>query len=222
MRDGVSLFTDVYTPKEPGQYPILLRRTPYNLKPYTVDAGGNPGFGDGLVREKFIFVRQDVRGRFASEGTFVDVRPHKPVKAGPKDTDESTDTWDTIDWLVKNVRHNNGNVGMDGISYPGFFAAMGMIDSHPALKAVSPQAPVAAIFDGDDTLHGGAFLLAHNFGFFNFFGQKLQNPLSQEPVPFDYGTHIYRAKPADYRPATQRVYRAANAASGLRVLVAPK
>ena len=97
MRDGVSLFTDVYTPKEPGQYPILLRRTPYNLKPYTVDAGGNPGFGDGLVREKFIFVRQDVRGRFASEGTFVDVRPHKPVKAGPKDTDESTDTWDTID-----------------------------------------------------------------------------------------------------------------------------
>ncbi|NBP23676.1 MAG: CocE/NonD family hydrolase [Proteobacteria bacterium] len=188
MRDGVNLFTVVYTPKEPGQYPMLLRRTPYNLKPYTVDAGGNPGFGDGLVREKFIFVRQDVRGRFASEGTFIDIRPHKPVKNGPKDTDESTDTWDTIDWLVKNVRHNNGNVGMDGISYPGFFAAMGMIDSHPALKAVSPQAPVADIFNGDDTLHGGAFLLAHNFGFFNFFGQKLQNPLRQDPVPFDYGT----------------------------------
>ena len=106
MRDGVNLFTVVYTPKEPGQYPILLRRTPYNLKPYTVDAGRNPGFGDGLVREKFIFVCQDVRGRFASEGTFVDVRPHKPTKNGPKDTDESTDTWDTIECGSRNQHQN--------------------------------------------------------------------------------------------------------------------
>ena len=144
---------------------------------YTVDAAGNRGFGDGLVREKFIFVRQDVRGRFASEGTFVDIRPHRPVKNGPKDTDESTDTSDTIDWLVKNVRHNNGNVGMDGISYPGFFAAMGMIDSHPAFKAASPQAPISDWFMGDDLHHNGAFFLSQNFGFMYWFANTAPDPL---------------------------------------------
>ncbi|MFO1501951.1 MAG: CocE/NonD family hydrolase, partial [Verrucomicrobiota bacterium] len=177
-------------PKDASRdYPILLQRTPYNLKPYTIDAGEKPGgLPDSYIKEKFIFALQDVRGRFASEGSFVDVRPHKAVKAGPRDTDESTDAWDTIDWLVKHVPRNNGQVGLQGISYLGFFAAAGMIDSHPALKAVSPQAPVADLFDGDDSLHGGGFWLAHNFGFFNFFGQRLDNPLRQEPRPFDYGT----------------------------------
>ena len=190
MRDGMKLFTLVYTPKDAStNYPILLQRTPYNLKPYTVDAVGKPsGFPDSYLKEKFVLVRQDVRGRFASEGTFEDIRPHKPVKAGPADTDESTDTWDTIDWLVSYAPRNNGKVGLQGISYPGFFAAAGMIDSHPALKAVSPQAPVADIYDGDDALHGGGFWLAHNFGFFNFFGQKFDDPTREEPRPFDFKT----------------------------------
>jgi len=190
MRDGVKLFTVVYSPKDhTTNYPILLQRTPYNLKPYTVDVGGKPGdLPDSYVYEKFIFAQQDVRGRFASEGTFVDTRPYKPKKPGSKDTDESTDTWDTVDWLVKNIPRNNGCVGMQGISYLGFFAAMGMIDSHPALKAVSPQAPVADLYDGDDSLHGGGFWLAHNFSFFASFGQKLDNSMRQEPTPFDYGT----------------------------------
>jgi putative CocE/NonD family hydrolase len=184
------LFTVVYAPKDrTTNYPILLQRTPYNLKPYTVDVGGKPGdLPNSYVYEKFIFAQQDVRGRFASGGEFVDVRPHKPRKSGPRDTDESTDTWDTIDWLVKNIPRHNGCVGMQGISYLGFFAAAGMIDSHPALKAVSPQAPVADLYDGDDSLHGGGFWLAHNYGFFSSFGQKLDNQLRQEPRDFDYGT----------------------------------
>jgi len=190
MRDGVKLYTVVFTPKDRSvDYPILLQRTPYGLKPYTVDAPGRSGgFPESYLREQFIFVKQDVRGRFASEGKFVDIRPHNPMKAGPGDIDESTDTWDTVDWLVKNVPHNNGNVGLQGISYPGFYAAAGMIDSHPALKAVSPQAPVADIYNGDDTLHGGCFWLAHNFGFFNFFDQKLDDPLRESPQPLLYPT----------------------------------
>lgn len=192
MRDGVKLYTVVFTPKDVrtgSKYPILLQRTPYNLKPYTVDAGGRPGYlPDSYVDEQFIFALQDVRGRFASEGTFVHVRPHLDTKPDAKSIDESTDTWDTIEWLVKNVRGNNGNVGMTGISYLGFYAAAGMIDSHPALKAVSPQAPVAALMDGDDTLHGGAFWLCHNWGFMNWFEQKLESPTREEPRNFDYGT----------------------------------
>ena len=190
MRDGVKLFTLVYTPKDSSATnPILLQRTPYNLKPYTVDSGGKPGgVPETYLKERFIIAQQDVRGRFASEGKFVDTRPHQAVKSGPRDVDESTDTWDTIDWLVKHVPHNNGKVGLQGISYPGFYAAMGMIDSHPALKAVSPQAPVADLYDGDDTLHGGGFWLAHNFGFFSFFGQKLADPLREDPRPLDLRT----------------------------------
>jgi uncharacterized protein len=190
MRDGVKLFTVAFTPKDTAtNYPILLQRTPYNLKPYTIDAGDKPGgLPDSYVREKFIFALQDVRGRFASEGEFVDERPHKPGKKGPQDTDESTDTYDTIDWLLKNVRGHNGNVGLQGISYLGFFAAAGMIDSHPALKAVSPQAPCVDLFDGDDILHGGGFWLTHNFGFFSYFGQKLDDPTREEPRSFDFKT----------------------------------
>ena len=190
MRDGVTLFTVVYTPKDrTTNYPILLQRTPYDLKPYTVDAGDRPGYvTESYANEKFIFALQDVRGRFGSEGVFVDERPHKPVKSGPKDFDESTDTYDTIDWLVKKVPGNNGNVGLTGISYLGFYAAAGMINSHPALKAVSPQAPCVDLYDGDDTLHGGGFWLIHNFGFFQGFGQKLEDPLHEEPRPFDFRT----------------------------------
>ena len=182
MRDGVKLFTVAFTPKDTvTNYPILLQRTPYNLKPYTVDAGDKPdGLPDSYVREKFIFALQDVRGRFASEGEFVDVRPHKPVKNGPKDTDESTDTYDTIDWLVKNVRGHNGKVGMLGISYPGFYTAAGMIDSHPALKAVSPQAPCGLVH-GDDIHHNGGLFPVPELRLLHFFGQKPEDPTREEP-----------------------------------------
>lgn len=190
MRDGIALFTAAYVPKDASRtYPILLQRTPYGLRPY--GASNYPQSPRGplkyYAKEAFIFVYQDVRGRNASEGEFVHVRPHLSNK-GPKDIDESTDTFDTIEWLVKNVPLNNGNVGLMGISYPGFYAAAGMIDAHPALKCVSPQAPVSNWFIGDDFRHNGALYLAHSFRFLSFFGQPLAKPTRQSPVPFDYET----------------------------------
>ena len=166
MRDGVRLFTVVYTPRDTtSTWPILLYRTPYSAG--RGGPGGYPavlGPGRDWAREGYIFVAQDVRGRYRSEGHFVHMTPHRTQK-GPGDVDESTDTWDTIDWLVKNLPRNNGRVGLWGISYSGFFAAAGMIDAHPALKAVSPQAPQADWFMGDDTRHNGAFFLTSTFNF---------------------------------------------------------
>ncbi len=178
MRDGVKLFTRVYVPKDDTtNQPILLTRTPYALKPYGTDRYNDPnGSFETLARDGFIMVTQDVRGRFASEGAYQHVRPYNPAK-GPKDIDESTDAWDTIDWLVKNVPNNNGKVGMLGISYPGFYTSMGMIDSHPALKAASPQAPVTDWFMGDDLHHNGAFFLSQNFDFFYWFETPSDDPL---------------------------------------------
>ena len=124
-----------------------------------------------------------------SEGSFVDVRPHKTHYDGPTDTDESTDTYDTVDWLVKHIPNNNGKVGMWGISYPGFFAAHGLIDSHPALKAVSPQAPMGDVGNGDDGYHNGAFHLAANFRFYSGFLPRKPEPETPQPtVRFDPGT----------------------------------
>ncbi len=190
MRDGVRLCTIIYAPKDNTQtYPILLTRTPYGVRPYGEDRYPDPGgVMKHYAREKFIFVSQDVRGRNASEGVFVHVRPQKDTKTGPSDVDESTDAYDTIDWLVKHIPGNNGNVGMTGISYPGFYAAAGMIDSHPALKCVSPQAPIADWFIGDDFHHNGTFYLPHAFGFLSGFGQKLEEPTREQPKPFDYRT----------------------------------
>ncbi len=178
MRDGVKLFTRIYVPKDDStNYPILLTRTPYALKPYGPDNYQDPGGTlETLAKDRFILITQDVRGRHASEGTFVHVRPFNPQKKGTE-TDESSDAWDTIDWLVKNVPGNNGKVGMFGISYPGFYTSMGMIDSHPALKAASPQAPISDWFMGDDIHHNGAFFLSQNFGFFWWFEQKSDDPL---------------------------------------------
>ena len=189
MRDGVRLFTRVYVPKDDSQvWPILLLRTPYALKPYGADNYTDPsGSFETLAKDRFILVTQDVRGRFGSEGQYVHVRPFQSDK-GPKDVDESSDTWDTVDWLVKNVPGNNGNVGLVGISYPGFYASMGMIDSHPALKAASPQAPIADWFIGDDVHHNGAFFLAQNFGFFYWFAQPVDDPLHEEIRRFHFGT----------------------------------
>ncbi len=190
MRDGVKLFTAAYVPKDADQtYPILLQRTPYGLRPY--GASNYPDAPRGQMKyyakERFIFAYQDVRGRNASGGEFVHVRPHLANK-GPQDFDESTDTYDTIDWLTKHVPLNNGKVGLLGISYPGFYAAAGMIDAHPALKCVSPQAPVTDWFIGDDFRHNGALYLAHAFRFLSFFGQPLTKPTRQTPVLFDYET----------------------------------
>lgn len=190
MRDGIRLHTSVYTPKDDSQtYPVLLLRTPYGVRPYGSSAYPNPsGSFSVLARDKFIFAYQDVRGRNGSEGQFVHVRPFNPDRRGPQDIDESTDTWDTIDWLVKNVPGGNGRVGMYGISYPGFYTSMGMIGSHPALKAASPQAPIADWFIGDDFHHHGAVFLPHAFNFLAGFGQKLEEPTRENPKGFDHRT----------------------------------
>jgi len=175
MRDGVKLFTSIYVPiSEREKYPILLNRTPYSVAPYGKDKDGKDQFKTSLgpdpqfARAGYIFAYQDVRGRWKSEGKFVDVRPDID-NTDRSHTDESTDAYDTIDWLIKNVPNNNGRVGTYGISYPGFYTSAGSIDSHPALKACSPQAPVSDWFHGDDMHHNGALYLAQNFWFYTFF-----------------------------------------------------
>ncbi len=189
MRDGVRLFTRVYNPKDDSKpWPILLTRTPYALKPYGDDNYTNGGGSFAtLAKDMFIMVTQDVRGRYGSEGEYEHMRPFNPNKSA-KDTDETSDAYDTIDWLVKNVPNNNGKVGMFGISYPGFYTSMGMIDSHPALKAASPQAPISDWFIGDDLHHNGAWFLSQNFGFFYNFAQKLEDPMHQPATPFNFKT----------------------------------
>ncbi|HVI48801.1 MAG TPA: CocE/NonD family hydrolase [Chitinophaga sp.] len=186
MRDGVRLFTTIYRPKDTTeQHPVLITRTPYSSAPY-----GHDEFTPNLwnlywnryAREHYIIVVQDVRGRWMSEGKFVDIRPYNPAKDG-KEVDEASDTYDTIDWLVKNLPHNNGRVGIFGISYPGFYTTMGALCGHPALKAVSPQAPVTDWFHGDDFHHNGAFFLMDCFGFYTKgFGYPHRHPVSSAPV----------------------------------------
>jgi len=169
MRDGVRLYTAVYRPKDTSPQPLLLTRTPYSIRPYGEDQYPSTlGPSELFAKEGYIFVYQDVRGRFRSEGQFEHIRPPKSGNGGPKDIDESTDTWDTIDWLVKHVTPNNGKVGMWGISYPGFYVSTGMRNAHPALAAASPQAPVGDWFVGDDFHHNGALYLAHAFRWFSF------------------------------------------------------
>jgi putative CocE/NonD family hydrolase len=190
MRDGKKLFTAVYEPKDRSRsYPIMLNRTPYGVIPYGKDNfPSSLGPSDDLGKDGFIFAYQDVRGRMMSEGEFINMTPFKEVKNGPQDVDESTDAYDTIDWLVKNIPDNNGRVGMWGISYPGFYAASGMIDAHPALKAVSPQAPITDWFVGDDFHHNGAFFLAHAFGFLYGFGRPRPRPTKQLEAFFNFPT----------------------------------
>ena len=191
MRDGAHLFTAVYVPKDGSNaYPFLIDRTPYSVRPYGVDQYRKQ-LGPSLDFDKagYIFVFQDVRGRYMSEGKFIEMRPHIDNKRSKQDVDDSSDLYDTIDWLLKNVPNNNGNAGIWGISYPGFFASASIIDSHPALKAASPQAPMTDLFMGDDAYHGGAFMLAANFGFYTFFKpQDNPQPPPKASVPFDYGT----------------------------------
>jgi len=184
MRDGVKLFTAIYTPNDTSkEYPMLLLRTPYSISPYGPDLYKDRiGPHEDFEKEGFIFVYQDVRGRFMSEGQFVHMTPHIANKKSNSDTDESTDTYDTIEWLVESVPNHNGKVGQWGISYPGFYASAGSIDSHPALKAVSPQAPVTDFY-WDDVYHNGAFLLTHCFGFLNGVQQKREGLIDEWPDP---------------------------------------
>ena len=191
MRDGKRLFTSVYVPKDTSQpYPILMDRTPYNVGPYGEDQYRKQiGPSDEFEKAGYIIVYQDVRGRYMSEGDFVEMRPHIDVKKSSKDVDDSSDTYDTIEFLLKHVPNNNGKVGIWGISYPGFYTSSSIIDSHPALKAASPQAPMTDLFFTDDGYHGGAFMLAANFGFYTSF-KPIPEPATppKTPVPFDFGT----------------------------------
>ncbi len=189
MRDGVKLFTAVYSPKRTGEkYPFILFRTPYSCRPYGEDRC-KPFLGPNrkLMDDGYIFVYQDVRGKYMSEGEFVNMTPHVPEKKSDADIDESTDAYDTIEWLLKHIPNHNGRVGMWGISYPGFYASAGMIDHHPALVAVSPQAPIADWFF-DDFHHHGAFFLPHTFNFIAMFGKPRPEPTTESGERFDHGT----------------------------------
>ena len=196
MRDGVKLFTAVYLPKEASAgstFPILLLRTPYGVGPYGVDNyPGRLGPSELFTRSKYIFVFQDVRGTYMSEGDYVNMRPYNPAKKGTE-TDETSDTYDTIEWLIHNIPFHNGKVGIWGISYPGFYAAEGMIDAHPALRAASVQAPIADWFIGDDFHHNGALWLPHFFNFIAGFGLP-------RPAPTTHHAHeeLVRETPDGY------------------------
>ena len=182
MRDGIRLFTSIYTPKDTTRrYPLLITRTPYNIEP----AGENGTsaaflFMTHLLPDGYIVVMQDVRGRFMSEGSFVDARPYQPGKKG-RETDDNSDTYDSIDWLVKNVPGNNGRAGIFGVSYDGFYSTLALPAAHPALKAASPQAPVTNWFIGDDWHHNGAFFLMDAFNFYSVHGQPRSKPTREWP-----------------------------------------
>jgi uncharacterized protein len=194
MRDGKRLFTSIYMPKDQSKkYPMLMTRTPYTVAPYGANAYKKSlGQNKFLEREGFIFVYQDVRGKWMSEGDYVDVRPNIDNKKGKKDIDESSDTYDTIDWLVKNIPNNNGKVGIEGISYPGFYSTASLPNAHPALKAVSPQAPVTDWFIGDDFHHNGALFQMDAFAFITNFGVPRPKPIT----PAEFKTAI-KFKEAD-------------------------
>lgn len=190
MRDGVHLFTAIYVPKDSSHaYPFLINRTPYSVAPYGVDQYRKRlGPSQDFDKAGYIFVLQDVRGRYMSEGKFVEMTPHIDMKKSNKDVDDSSDLYDTIEWLLKNVPNNNGNAGIWGISYPGFYTSASIIDSHPALKAASPEAPMTDLFMGDDAYHNGAFMLDANFGFYAFFKPQENPKLPGKSIPFDFGT----------------------------------
>lgn len=187
MRDGVKLFTIIYAPKDTSQrYPILMTRTAYGIAPYGPDAYRTVvGPNNEFAKEGYIFVYQDTRGKFKSEGEFIH---HVPYVKGSNGPNESTDTWDTIDWLVKNVPNTNGRVGQWGISWGGWEVSMGMIDAHPALKASSPQAPPQDQFLGDDYHSGGAYQLMYGFNWMSTNARARSGPSGAPVERFDYGT----------------------------------
>lgn len=193
MRDGVKLFTSIYVPKDASastRYPIMLNRTPYSSAPYGENVYKTL-IGPSMLfaRDGYIIVYQDVRGKYMSEGEFEGYRPFITKKKGPNDTDESSDAYDTIEWLTKNIEGNNGRVGTWGISAPGYFTTMTTIEAHPALKAASPQAPVTDWWMGDDRHHNGAFFLMGSFSFISSFGAPRAAPSPKGTPGFSaYGT----------------------------------
>lgn len=190
MRDGVRLFTSIYVPKDISagkKYPILLNRTPYSVAPYGEELYKlTIGPSMHFARDGYIIVYQDVRGKYMSEGDFEAYRPFIPNKKSKTDIDESSDTFDTIDWLTKNIEYHNGKVGSWGISAPGYYATMTAVDAHPALKVASPQAPVTDWFMGDDRHHNGAFFLMGTFAFLSSYG-------APRPAPTPKGTPAFSA-----------------------------
>jgi len=185
MRDGVKLFTIVYAPKDQSRkYPILMTRTAYGIPPYGPENYRTViGPNNEFAKEGYIVVYQDARGKFKSEGEFIH---HRPIVKGQ--ISEVTDTYDTIDWLVKNIPNNNGRVGQWGISWAGWEVAQGMIDAHPALKASSPQSPPEDQFLGDDHHSGGAFQLMYAFAWMSGNARARSAPTDKPIGPFDYGT----------------------------------
>ncbi len=180
MRDGKKLFTSVYVPKDQSKtYPIMMDRTCYSVAPYGADKlKGSLGPSSLFLHDGFIFVYQDVRGRWMSEGIYEEMTPEKEVHKTNNDVDEGTDTYDTIDWLLKNIPHNNGKVGVWGISYPGFYTTTALLSRHPALVAASPQAPIADLYR-DDAFHNGAFFLIANFDFYPGFTNRQDDKPTQ-------------------------------------------
>jgi putative CocE/NonD family hydrolase len=188
MRDGVKLFTTVYIPHDKSEsHAFLMMRTPYSCAPYGQEFSARlwSGHWRYYTRENYIIVVQDVRGRWMSEGEFVDVRPFNKNKTG-NEIDEASDTYDAITWLLKNIPNNNGRVGIFGISYPGFYATMSAASDHPAVKAVSPQAPLTDWFMGDDFHHNGAFFQMDGFSFYSGFGKPRPQPTTVGPQGFTF------------------------------------
>lgn len=179
MRDGIHLFTAFYIPKDTGtKHPILFNRTPYACAPYGEDKMNRSLYQTywiNYLKEGYIIAIQDVRGKYMSEGEFIDVRPFNSNKKG-KEIDEASDTYDAIEWMTNNIPGNNKRVGVFGISYPGFYSTMAALSNHPALKAVSPQAPVTDWFQGDDFHHNGAFMIMDGFSFYSGFGKARAKP----------------------------------------------
>ncbi len=180
MRDGAKLFAAIYTPNDTSEtYPIMIVKTPYGIRPYGEENYHEQiGPSAYLEKEKYIFVHIDARGMFMSNGKMLQMTPHQPSKPDSSYVDESTDTYDVAEWLIQYTK-NNGNIGLWGISYRGFYASAGIIDAHPAIKCSSPQAPIADWYIGDDIHHNGAFELLSSFDFFEAVGQS-QDTLYQE------------------------------------------
>ena len=214
MRDGVRLFTQVFSPLDGAElHPIILFRTPYGIPPYG-EAFPNTTIPSLLfLKENYILVFQDIRGMSMSEGTYEYVRPYLEDKKGAAAVDESSDAYDTVEWLLENVPNHNGKVGVWGISYPGFTAAMAAIDAHPAVRAVSPQAPMADIFMGDDALHNGALYLAHYANYAYSMGQVRTGPTKDRasrlrfPTPDGYSFYL---RMGPLKNLSARVFGAAN------------
>jgi uncharacterized protein len=189
MRDGKKLFTAFYIPKDSSvTHPILFNRTPYTCRPYgenEINPRLYATYWLNYLKQGYIIAIQDVRGKWMSEGDFVDIRPFNPNKKGTE-IDEASDTYDAIDWMINNIPKNNKRVGVFGISYPGFYSTMAALSNHPALKAVSPQAPVTDWFLGDDFHHNGAFAYMDAFSFYSGFGKPRPKPTMVGEDSYDF------------------------------------